>query len=389
MIARIVLLGMILAGMFLVSPAVLASSASPTPLTLAERHLSELPTGHVDAYLQQINQASAGYLPGLSFAQVLTSLGRGGMAPGSILKGLINYLFREVVNDMSLLGKILILTVGCAILVQLGQAFQGEEVARLAQSVAFIALLGLAFASFAVAVRLAHTTVSDLTGLMTAQLPLLTTLLVGSGAIATAALFHPLLLVAVNSITWGVADLVLPLIFLAVLTEIVGQLTGYRLDQLAALLRQVGMWSMGLGLTLFLGLAAIYGSVGPVTDGLTLRTSKFMAATFVPVVGKMFADAAEMVFGSSLLLKQAVGVVGVLAVLFLVLMPLIKILALAFIYRLAGAVAGPVGAGPVADSLGSMGAALTLVAVALGAAGLMFFISITILFSAGNPGLLP
>ncbi len=387
MIARLVLMGIILGAILLAAPA-LAGASPDTPLTLAEHRLAELPTGHVDAYLREINQASAGYLPGLSFGQALATLGRGGFAPGSILKGLFNYLFREVVDDMSLLGKILVLTVGCAVLMQLGRAFQGEDVARLAQSVAYIALLGLAFASFAVAVRLAHTTVSDLTGLMTAELPLLTTLLVGSGAIATAALLHPLLVVAVNGITWAVADLVLPLIFLAVIADIVGQLTGYRLDQLASLLRQVGLWSMGLGLTVFLGLAAIYGAVGPVADGLTLRTSKFMAATFVPVVGKMFSDAAEIVFGSSLLLKQAVGVVGVLAVLFLVLMPLMKILALAFIYRLAGAVAAPVGAGTVADSLGSMGSALTLVAVALGAAGLMFFISVTILFSAGNPGLM-
>ena len=45
-----------------------------------------------------------------------------------------------------------------------------------------------------------------------------------------------------------------------------------------------------------------------------MRTAKFLSGTFIPVVGGMFADAVEVVIGSALILKNAVGLLGVLAI---------------------------------------------------------------------------
>jgi stage III sporulation protein AE len=192
------------------------------------------------------------------------------------------------------------------------------------------------------------------------------------------------MLIVANLVGLFVADWVIPAIFLATVVELVSQLTGYRLAGLSGLLRQLGTVSLGLGLTMFLAVVSVFRMVGPVADSIFLRTGKFMANAFVPVVGKLFSDAAEVVFGSTFLLKNAVGIAGLVLVLLVTVLPILKLFAVVLIYRVAGALLGPVGAGPVADALTTMANNLVLVAVALGALAMMFYVAMTLVFAGGR-----
>lgn len=121
-----------------------------------------------------------------------------------------------------------------------------------------------------------------------------------------------------------------------------------------------------------------------VADGVTLRTAKYITGNFVPVVGKMFSDAADTVIGASLLVKNAVGMAGVLILLLIVIFPAVKILTLAFIYNLSAAIMQPLGNSPIIGTLNMIGKNLIFVFAALAAIGLMFFLALTIIITAGN-----
>jgi len=257
-------------------------------------------------------------------------------------------------------------------------------VARFAQTVVYLALAAVALASFGEAAAQIRSTVDQLTGLMEAILPLLTTLLAALGSFSTIAFLRPAMLVTANLLGVFVANWVIPALFLAAVVEQVALLTGYRLQGIAQLLRQIGTVSLGIGLTFFLGVVSIFRLAGPIADSIFLRSGKFLANAFVPVVGKLFSDATEVVFGSTFLLKNAIGLAGLFAVLLATLLPVLKLLAVVFIYRLAAALLGPVGAAPLADTLGSLAQNLVLVAVALGTLAFMFYIAMTLVFAGGR-----
>lgn len=82
------------------------------------------------------------------------------------------------------------------------------------------------------------------------------------------------------------------------------------------------------------------------TDGITLRTAKFITGNFIPVLGRMFTDATDTVISASLLLKNTVGILGVAILICIAAFPAIKVLSLAFIYKLAAAILQPLGGGP-------------------------------------------
>src|SRR5690606_24416709 len=111
---------------------------------------------------------------------------------------------------------------------------------------------------------------------------------------------------------------------------------------------------------------------------------KYLTGNFVPVVGKVFADATDTVISASLLVKNSIGLVGVIILLFLCAFPAIKILTLALIYNLSAAVMQPLGETPIVSCLETIGKSMIYVFAALAAVGLMFFLAITITLTAGN-----
>jgi len=128
----------------------------------------------------------------------------------------------------------------------------------------------------------------------------------------------------------------------------------------------------------------VQGIAGSVADGVALRTAKFGIGVFVPVVGKLFSDALEAVIGTSLLLKNAVGLVGILGVFFICSFPILKIVSLMLIYKIAAAIIQPIGDKMIADSLNLMSNSLTLVFAAVSSVCIMFFFVIAIVVGAGD-----
>jgi stage III sporulation protein AE len=158
----------------------------------------------------------------------------------------------------------------------------------------------------------------------------------------------------------------------------------YSLSNLAGLFKQAGMTVLGLTLVVFIGIVSIQGVAGSVADGLTLRTAKYATATFIPVVGKMFADTVELVMGASLLIKNSIGIFGVLAIGTICIFPVIKLVSLIIIIKVAGALVQPLGDDKMAKCLDSIGNNLFLVFSALLTTALMCFLAITMIIGVGS-----
>jgi stage III sporulation protein AE len=179
--------------------------------------------------------------------------------------------------------------------------------------------------------------------------------------------------------------MVFPLIYLTTILSLANHISPrVTVGRLADLLKNISVWAMGLSLTIFTGLMAIHGVASSVGDAVSIRTAKFMTGAFLPVVGGMLVDAVETVASATLILKNSVHVAGVVILFYLVVFPLLKILALVFIYKLAAAIIQPLGETSLCDSLNTMGNCLALVFAAVTVVSLIFYLAITIIAGAGN-----
>ncbi|MBQ2114513.1 MAG: stage III sporulation protein AE [Selenomonadales bacterium] len=306
-------------------------------------------------------------------------------APETWARALQQIFFREFTSQLHLLGKLLFLAVLCVLMQQLQHSFRSSEIAVLSYSICFIFLLIIGMKAFTSAVMLAEQTIDAMIGFMEALLPLLLFLLTAVGAITSAALFTPLMLFAVNVLGVLMKTVILPMFLLTAVLDSLNYFSRtYRLGQLASLIRQGGMILFGFGMMLFTGLLGVQGVSGGIADGLGLRTAKFAVGNFVPLVGKMFADSVDVIFGASLILKNAVGIFGMVTVATVCLVPLIKLLVLAFLMKAGGALIQPMGEERLASCLTQLGTHILLLFAVTLSVALIFFLTITIIVGVGS-----
>lgn len=338
----------------------------------------------VDRFLRALDRDVREFMPGpgLSVSRVAADLaaGRFRFDVTGLLRGAARYLFGELLANAALLGKLVALAVVIAILQSLHSGFGSEATARLARMVAFLVLMAMALSGFAIALQTARAVVEQLFSFMQALLPTLLALLAAGGGLTAGGLFHPLMTASVTLGTSLTLDVVLPLVLVAGLIEAVGALVpGFRLSGLVGLLRLGALTVLGLTMSAFLGVAAVARAASGVSDSVVLRTGKFLASTFVPVIGKMFADAGELMLGTSSLLAGAVGLAGAAGVLLIVAFPLMKLAAIILTYRLAGAVIQPLDAGEASDLLTGIANTISFVFACVAAVGVWFFMSVSIM----------
>ena len=78
------------------------------------------------------------------------------------------------------------------------------------------------------------------------------------------------------------------------------------------------------------------------------------------------------------MIKQALGIFGVVIIMGMLIFPLLKIAAIALIYKVSAAVAEPMGDAKTAAILEVMSTHLLLMLAAVASVGLMFFVMISI-----------
>jgi stage III sporulation protein AE len=351
----------------------------------AVRQLHALNTAQLDRDLAELGRTAG--MPGLSVGTVVHDLltHQNPFSVHALIAALVNAVGGDVLAEGRLLGILLVLTVVGAVVMRLADAFPGRDVAKIAQLVVTAALVAVALSSFGMAVAMVSGMMKSLLSLMEASIPVVIVLMASSGAVTSAGLFHPLIISAVNLVALATTDWVLPLVLLAVGLEVVSAwMPEFRLSQLANLLKQVAMFSLGGLLTLFLAAVAIENAAGKVADGLALRTGKFLTNAAIPVVGKLFSDAMDVVLRSSGLLLTAVGVTVALGVMVTVAFPLVKVLVLSLFYRLAAAGSEPLGVTSVGRTLSVMAGGLGLLAAVGAAVALMFFLTVSMVVSTAS-----
>ncbi len=355
----------------------------PTP----EEVIGEVDLDKVNTVTRALDREVREALPDLEFSQLVRSLIKGdlGTSPAELVGVLYRYLFKELAGNAVLLGKLVILAVICAVLNNVSSAFEKATASKVAQSAVYLVLVTLAISSFVVALDAGREAVNGMVNFMHAILPVMVVLLCALGSFATAALFHPAVLMVVNFAGTIIATVVFPLLFFSAVLGMASHLAeGFSLSRLADFLKWVGLGIMGLLTSIFLGILSIHGVAGAVTEGLAYRTAKLATSTFIPVVGKVFADTMDAISGSSLLVKNGVGMAGLLVVFLIAIFPLLKILGLVVIYKLAAALVQPLGENRLADLMNTLGNNMVAVFAVVATCGILFFFALAIVTGIGS-----
>ncbi|MCP3025721.1 stage III sporulation protein AE [Halobacillus sp. A5] len=346
--------------------------------------MDHISTEELEQNYDQLHDQYGEYMPKVDFSD-LSSWSEEGEVHSGWLTGIVSFLFKELFSNGKLLGALLFLTLFSTLLQAMQSSFETTIVSKVAYMVIYLVLIGLALESFGQVIEYTLGAINQMSSFMIGLLPLLLGIMASFSHLMSISFFHPIIVALVQSSGLLVKYILIPLFASSALLLIVGSLNEtFKVDQLAELMRKAGMAIMGVYLTLFLGVISVQGTVTAVQDGVTMKTARFVTGNFVPVVGRLFTDATDTILGASLILKNTLGIAGVVILLGIALFPALKILAIALIYKLAAALLQPVGDGPVVMAMAVVSKHMMYIFAALLMVSMMFFLVIVIMVAASN-----
>lgn len=370
-------------GLFLLivpMPLMAAEDSSAEGNHQMENTLNQIDFSLLEEYKHNLDAEISHYLDSKSVKEWLLDFQRGTWKFDikEISVNIVKYFFKEITANSGLLGKLLILSVVAALISNLQISF-ASGIGRISYLACFLALSAIAVTSFKIVLHIGQQTLDNMVTFMMAMLPQMLMLVAALGNINSAAILFPLLMTTAAAFANAVKNIVFPLIILSAVLSVANQMSDtVKVQRLTKLFGQLAQLSLGLFLTIFVGLITLRSLYASALDKVALRTTKFITDNAIPVVGKMFSDTIEVAAGYIVMIKQALGIFGVIIILSMLIFPLLKIAAIALIYKITAALAEPMGGGKMAAMLESMGNHLMLMLAAVASAGMMFFIMISI-----------
>lgn len=343
----------------------------------------------ISSFIQEAQKYTKNTFEDLNMGELFSSAITGNIDNETIFKTIINMIGKEVVDCVRVLGSIIIIIVIHSILKSISEGLENKSISQITYYVQYILIVTLIMTNFADILSMVRTSINSLVGFMNSLVPLLITLMLTTGNIASAGIIEPIILFIITFIGNFITAVLIPFILISNVLGIVSKISPrVQVDKLSKFFNSSVVWTLGIVLTIFVGVLSIEGSLSSTVDGITAKTAKAAVTNFIPVVGKILGDAVDTVIGCSNVLKNAVGIIGVIVVICICIGPIIKLAVLMALYYLAGAICQPIADEKIVKLLEQMGDTFKMLLAIMCSVSVMLIVGTTLVIKITNSGLM-
>lgn len=251
-------------------------------------------------------------------------------------------LFSEMQNQKTTAIQVLLLVIAAAVILNFTGICEKNSTAGVSFYVMYMLLFALLMKAFYGMSQMMETSLDHVTGFMKALIPSYFAASVFAAGSASGTAFYEFTFVLIGIIQWLLSYVLLPGVELYVLFQMLNHLSkDERLSRMAELVRMLIEWTLKTLVAAALGLQAVQSLILPAVDSLK-NTAVNRAASAIPGIGNVFGGVTDMVLGSAVLLKNSIGVCGMIAILFICAAPICRLAVCALLYRAMAAVIQPV-----------------------------------------------
>ena len=266
---------------------------------------------------------------------------------------------------------------------------ENKSISQIAYYVQYILIVTLIMTNFVQILDIVKESIQSLVGFMNSLIPILITLMLTTGSIASANLLQPIILFLITFIGNFIIGIIIPFVLISTSLGIVSKISDrVQVDKLSKFFKTSVVWILGVVLTLFVGIVSVEGTLSSTVDGVTAKTAKAAVSSFIPVVGKILGDAVDTVIGCSSILKNATGIVGIIILIGIAIMPVIKLTILMAIYYLGAALCQPIADSKIISLLEQMGDTFKTLLAIMCSISVMFIIGTTLVINSSNRGMM-
>ena len=343
----------------------------------------------ISDFVGEADKYAGDFFEDTNISNILTSAISGKVDNSTILKKILNIFGKEILSSIKTLVGILAIVLIHSILKTVADGLETSNISTIIYYVQYILIVTLVMSNFSGIIDSVVEAINNLVGFMNSLIPLLVTLMVYTGSIATSGLLEPILLFVIGFVGNMMISLVIPIVSIIVALVIVSKISDrVQIGKLAGFMKSSVVWFLGIILTVFVGVLSLEGTLTSSVDGITAKTAKAAVSSIIPVVGKILGDSVDSILGCGLVLKNALGVFGVIIIIGICIIPIIKLAILSIMYSISSAIIEPLADEKIVKLLDEFSGVFKLLLAILCSVSVLLIVGVTLVVKISNSGMM-
>ena len=215
--------------------------------------------------------------------------------------------------------------------------------------------------------------------------PILITLMVASGGVQSAAIYKPSVVFFASVVINVFYSLVLPLIAVLTAFNVMSHFSNeIKVKRFSDFFGGVIKWIFGIIIVVYGFLITTQGIIASASDGISAKVAKYAISNSVPIVGGLMKDGVDIVGAGTIMVKNALGIAGVLGIFYYILSPVIEMAIFSLLLKFAAAVTDIFAGETVPDFLAAVSKTVNYLIASVLTVGLMAFLTVLLMVFSAN-----
>ncbi len=303
----------------------------------------------------------------------------------TIMEVVLQVLMQLVVQYVPMFALIVGIGVIASLLGQIKSRFNEKSTSDIVHFVCFCLIVVVMATSIKKLIHSTTSTLGSMQELVNVLFPIILTLMTGIGAVSSVGVFQPVLAIMSNIISIVIFKAVIPIFIFSFVLNVIGHLSNnVKLDKFNSFLSSLFKWLIGITFTIFFAVISIQGISAGSFDSVSLRTAKFTISSYVPVMGGYLSQGMDLILASGVLIKNSVGLVGILVIITTILSPILELVVFSLMLKAVSAILQPLNNNRITNFLHSTSKVITMLSTCIIAVGFMYFLTIGMCMASAN-----
>lgn len=347
--------------------------------------LSNLDTSLFDKFIYSLDDNSYKIFGSSSFMDKLKKILSGDLSTdyGSVFGVLTSLLFSEAVKLLPVLASICAIAILCNLLsmAKTSKSNTGDMV----HFVCYLSIVLIVLNMIYQLIKSLTQTLTVINELMSLVFPVIITLMTASGSAVSSSVYQPAVALLCGSATNIIINIIIPLFIASIILNVVSNFTdNIKVSKFAEFFKSCGGWIIGILFTVFIAFLSIQGVTASTYDSVSLRAVKYAISNSIPLVGGYIKEGFDLIIGSTVLIKNAVGITGLLLLLSYIAVPIMNMIVCSMGLKLTAAICEPVSDPKIPAFLQSVSKNFNLLLASFISVSFMFFITMMLLLMTSN-----
>lgn len=298
------------------------------------------------------------------------------------LEGIIKGMSNELISMKEMVVLILIIGISSALLSHFVSAFDSHQIADVSFYFSYLLLLAVLLKGFTQMALLTETILGNIVEFIRIFIPTYLFVIGLSTGPVSAMVSYELLMILILFIETMLSTFLLPFIYSYIMLSVINSIwVEERLNLLIELMHKVITTSLKFSLGIITGISLLQNMITPVVDRLK-NTALQKTISALPGVGNLADGVMDMVLGTTVLLKNSIGVFLVVLLLGMCMIPLLKIGLISVLLKFSAAMLGVISDKRITNCTNKVGEGGMLL-WRLSFTGMLLFLIVIVLASYG------